>query len=52
MSTKTDNRIKLNDGYTAGYAEYGDPTGKPVIHFHGTPSSRFEADNPDLTAIT
>lgn len=52
MSTKTDNRIKLNDGYTVGYAEYGDPTGKPVIHFHGTPSSRFEADNPDLIAIT
>jgi pimeloyl-ACP methyl ester carboxylesterase len=51
MSTKTDNQIKLKDGYTVGYAEYGDPTGKPVIHFHGTPSSRFEADNPDLDAI-
>lgn len=51
MPTKTDNQIKLNDGYTIGYAEYGDPTGKPIIHFHGTPSSRFEADNPDLDAI-
>lgn len=52
MSIKTDNRIKLSDGHTVGYAEYGDPKGKPVVHFHGTPSSRFEADNPDLNAIT
>jgi pimeloyl-ACP methyl ester carboxylesterase len=51
MSTKTDNRIKLSDGHTVGYAEYGDPKGKPVLHFHGWPSSRFEADNPDLEAI-
>jgi len=51
MFTKTDNRIKLNDGHTVGYAEYGDPKGKSVMHFHGWPSSRFEADNPDLCAI-
>ncbi len=51
MSIKPDNRIKLSDGHTVGYAEYGDPKGKPVLHFHGTPSSRFEADNPDLDAI-
>lgn len=51
MSIKTDNQIKLNDGCAVGYAEYGDLAGKPVMHFHGTPSSRFEADNPDLDAI-
>ena len=51
MSIKTDIRIKLSDGYTVGYAECGDPKGKPVMHFHGTPSSRFELDNPDLDAI-
>ena len=51
MSIKTDNQIKLSDGCTVGYAEYGDLAGKPVMHFHGTPSSRFEADNPDLDAI-
>jgi len=51
MTTRTDYRIKLNDGHNVGYAEYGDPEGKPVLHFHGTPSSRFEADNPDLDAI-
>ena len=51
MSIKTDNQIKLSDGCAIGYAEYGDLTGKPVMHFHGTPSSRFEGDNPDLDAI-
>jgi pimeloyl-ACP methyl ester carboxylesterase len=51
MSIKTDNQIKLNDGRVLGYAEYGDLTGKPVLHFHGHPSSRFEANNPDLIAI-
>ncbi|MBU2601093.1 MAG: alpha/beta hydrolase [Actinobacteria bacterium] len=51
MSVKTDNRVRLGDGSTVGYAEYGDQGGKPVMHFHGTPSSRFEADNPDLNVI-
>ena len=51
MAIKTNNQIKLSDGYTVGYAEYGDLAGKPVMHFHGTPSSRFEADNADLDAI-
>lgn len=51
MPAKTDNRVKLGDKCAVGYAEYGDLTGKPVMHFHGTPSSRFEADNPDLIAI-
>lgn len=51
MSIKTDNKIKLSDGYTVGYAECGDLTGRPVIHFHGTPSSRFELDYPHFDAI-
>mgnify|MGYP002713305070 CR=1 FL=1 len=25
-----------------GYAEYGDPAGKPVFHFHGSGGSRLE----------
>jgi len=38
----TDNsQIRLPDGRALGYAEYGDPTGKPVIFFTGAPSSRF-----------
>jgi pimeloyl-ACP methyl ester carboxylesterase len=38
----TDNNlIRLSDSRTLGYAEYGDPEGKPVIFFTGAPSSRF-----------
>ncbi|EWC46457.1 hypothetical protein DRE_04400 [Drechslerella stenobrocha 248] len=33
----------LPDGRMLGYAEYGHPTGYPVITFHGFPSSRVEA---------
>ena len=32
----------LPDGRTLGFAEYGDPKGKPVFYFHGWPSSRIE----------
>lgn len=35
--------ITLGDGRTLGYAEYGDPEGKPLFHFHGHPGSRLEA---------
>ena len=35
--------IKLRDGRTLGYAEYGDPTGEPLVFFHGTPGSRVAA---------
>jgi pimeloyl-ACP methyl ester carboxylesterase len=51
MPPNTDRQIKLKDGRTLGYAEYGDPNGKPVLHFHGTPSSRFEGSTPNVTEI-
>ena len=35
--------IRLKDGRTLGYAEYGDPNGTPVVFFHGTPGSRLAA---------
>ena len=35
--------IHLSDGRLLGYAEYGDPEGKPVFHFNGYPGTRFEA---------
>ena len=34
-------RVTLEDGRSLGYAEYGDRTGKPVLYFPGTPSSRL-----------
>jgi pimeloyl-ACP methyl ester carboxylesterase len=39
---RTNQTITLKDGYTLGYAEYGDPGGKPVFHFHGSSGSRLE----------
>ena len=44
MPSDTDYQVKLRDGRTIGYAEYGHPQGKPVFHFHGTPSSRLEGN--------
>lgn len=34
----------LSDKRLLSYAQYGDPTGFPVIYFHGTPSSRLELE--------
>ena len=34
--------IRLRDGRTLGYAEYGDPGGTPVLVFHGSPGSRLQ----------
>ncbi len=36
-----EHRIPLADGRTLAVAEWGDPDGKPVITFHGTPGSRI-----------
>lgn len=36
-----DNLITLADGRQLGFAEYGDPSGKPVILVHGTPGSKL-----------
>lgn len=51
MSIKTENTIKLRDGRTLGYAEYGDPNGRPVLHFHGFPSSRYEGFRTEVDEI-
>lgn len=34
--------IQLADDRQVAYCEYGDPNGKPVFYFHGTPGSRYE----------
>jgi len=33
----------LPDGRKLGYADYGDPKGKPILYQHGLPGSRIEA---------
>lgn len=43
VSTASDRQLRLRDGRALGYAEYGDPNGKPVFYFHGFPGSRLEA---------
>jgi pimeloyl-ACP methyl ester carboxylesterase len=38
----TSHTITLPDGRLLGYARYGPSAGRPVLYFHGTPSSRLE----------
>jgi pimeloyl-ACP methyl ester carboxylesterase len=42
MTCQSDNQIKLRGGRRLGYAEFGDPRGKPVLFFHGYPGSRWD----------
>ncbi len=37
-----DQTAKLADGRILGYAEFGDPSGTPILFFHGFPASRLE----------
>jgi pimeloyl-ACP methyl ester carboxylesterase len=43
--------LRLRDGRTLAYAEWGDPSGRPVIGCHGSPSSRLERHVEDPTAL-
>lgn len=42
-------QIRLQDGRMLGYAEVGDPAGKPVFFFQGTPSSRLFHPDASIT---
>ena len=44
--------LRLPNGRQLGYAEYGDPGGKPVFFFHGLPGSRLTLFAADSTAVT
>lgn len=37
-------QVTLRDGRILAYAEYGSPSGRPIIYCHGAPSSRVEGD--------
>jgi len=55
MKTKTLNNtlsITLKDGRQLGYAEYGDPEGKPILFFHGFPGSRLEPSHLHNIALS
>ena len=51
MTDRLNQTIQLSDGRTLGYAEYGVPEGKPIMYFHGHPSSRLDwaLFDPDYT---
>lgn len=34
--------LRLKNGWTVAYAEYGDPNGTPAFYFHGFPGSRLD----------
>ena len=41
--------LKLSDGRTLAYCIWGDPNGRPMFLFHGSPASRVFAPNPFTT---
>lgn len=45
----SDHLFRLHDGRILAYAEYGDPHGRPVFFFHGTPGSRFFRPPEEIT---
>jgi pimeloyl-ACP methyl ester carboxylesterase len=51
MGQSDSQTLVLPDSRTLGYAEYGNPNGKPLLYFHGFPSSRLEAYALDSIAF-
>ena len=51
IQNTSDKIISLRDGRRIGYAEYGDPEGKPVFFFHGLPGSRKQRHPDNSIAI-
>lgn len=51
MALRPDNTTTLGDGRLLHWAEWGDPSGVPVMHFHGTPSSRLESALPGFDDV-
>ncbi|WP_414620394.1 alpha/beta fold hydrolase [Calothrix sp. CCY 0018] len=53
-SNKSNQTFQLKDGRQMGYAEFGDPNGKPVFFFHTTPGARLfpHFDESIATALT
>jgi pimeloyl-ACP methyl ester carboxylesterase len=45
-----DRTISLRDGRSLAYAEWGDPSGAPVVLLHGSPSSRLFRPDEGVTA--
>lgn len=50
MTEPREGTLRLRDGRTLAYAEWGDPAGRPVLGCHGSPSSRLERHVEDPEA--
>jgi pimeloyl-ACP methyl ester carboxylesterase len=50
MPPVRDDTIRLRDGRTLAYAEWGDAEGAPVLFFHGSPGSRLYHPDEEVTA--
>jgi pimeloyl-ACP methyl ester carboxylesterase len=40
LAPRVEGVVRLRDGRSIGFAEYGPPAGRPVLWFHGTPGAR------------
>lgn len=50
LEPRLNQTIRLKDGRQLGFAEAGDPQGRPVMYCHGFPASRLEAALVDHAA--
>lgn len=50
MSKSVNHIVKLKDGRSLCFCEYGDAKGKPIFYFHGWPASRLSGAETDLAA--
>lgn len=50
MSFRTRQTLILPDRRLLGFAEFGDPSGTPLVYFHGFPMSRLEGWSIDRMA--
>jgi pimeloyl-ACP methyl ester carboxylesterase len=51
MNTNSEYTLKLSDGRSLVYAEYGAPAGKPIFYFHGSPGSRLDPQMLDQDCL-
>jgi pimeloyl-ACP methyl ester carboxylesterase len=50
MPPLRDDAIRLRDGRSLAFAEWGDPQGTTVFYFHGSPVSRLDCPDEAVTA--
>ena len=50
LAPRVEGTVTLHDGRRIGFAEYGPPSGRPVLWFHGTPGARRQVPPTARTA--